>query len=82
MYSSSKTVYLLPRHIFTQDQQFHSRPSINTTIKKSGVFERNLFIRQNSRHKKKDHFVRNDPFERKTGLEPATPTLARWCSTN
>ena len=27
-------------------------------------------------------WVREGPSERKTGLEPATPTLARLCSTN
>ena len=25
--------------------------------------------------------IRTPPSERETGIEPATPTLARWCST-
>ena len=30
---------------------------------------------------RKAHARNADIMERKTGLEPATPTLARWCST-
>jgi hypothetical protein len=56
-----------------RSQDFKSRVSTYST---TWACKKNLFLKQNSLP------VAGEGLERKTGFEPATPTLARSCSTN